>query len=77
MTDYVRSNDGTRIAYETVGTGSPAILVDGAMCHRSMRPLASLLSTNFWCVPMTVEGEAKVATLHLTPSSAKLKIWKP
>lgn len=47
MTIFTKSDDGTRIAYETVGTGPPVILVDGAMCHRSMRPLASLLSTQF------------------------------
>lgn len=43
----VLSKDGTRIAYETMGAGYPVILVDGAMCHRSMRPLASLLSSSF------------------------------
>ncbi len=44
---YVWSKDGTRIAYERIGEGQPLILVDGAMCHRSMRELASLLSNRF------------------------------
>jgi len=43
----VLSKDGTRIAYETIGQGQALILVDGAMCHRSMRQLASLLSNRF------------------------------
>lgn len=43
----VLSNDGTRIAFETTGAGPVVILVDGAMCYRSMRPLASLLSDRF------------------------------
>lgn len=35
----VTSRDGTAIAYETLGSGPPLILVDGAMCHRKMGPL--------------------------------------
>jgi pimeloyl-ACP methyl ester carboxylesterase len=38
MTSYVTSADGTRIAYETLGTGPALILVDGAMCHRGFGP---------------------------------------
>lgn len=46
----VTSKDGTRIAYETMGTGEPLILVDGAMCYRDsgpMRPLAEVLRDHF------------------------------
>lgn len=46
----VTSKDGTRIAYETIGTGEPLILVDGAMCYRDsgpMRPLAEALKDHF------------------------------
>ncbi len=39
----VVSRDGTRIAYETLGSGSPLILVDGAFGSRAFGPL-SLLS---------------------------------
>jgi pimeloyl-ACP methyl ester carboxylesterase len=38
----VLSLDGTRIAYERTGNGSPIILVDGALCSRKMGPMASL-----------------------------------
>lgn len=46
----VQSQDGTSIAYERMGTGSPLILVDGALCYRDfgpMRALAELLQTHF------------------------------
>jgi pimeloyl-ACP methyl ester carboxylesterase len=46
----VRSSDGTAIAFERVGEGSPVILVDGALCHRAMgpsTPLAVLLAQQF------------------------------
>lgn len=38
----VRSSDGTRIAYETVGSGPPLILVDGALCSRALGPMPKL-----------------------------------
>jgi pimeloyl-ACP methyl ester carboxylesterase len=44
------SVDGTSIAYERSGQGAPVIIVDGALCQRSMgpsRPLAELLSKRF------------------------------
>jgi len=46
----VTSRDGTPIAYETMGSGEPLILVDGAMCYRDsgpMRPLAEALEDHF------------------------------
>jgi pimeloyl-ACP methyl ester carboxylesterase len=46
----VVSNDGTRIAFDRVGSGPPLILVDGAMCYRAsgpMPPIAKLLATQF------------------------------
>ena len=42
MTSHVTSADGTRIAYETVGSGPALILVDGAMCYRDFGPARSL-----------------------------------
>jgi pimeloyl-ACP methyl ester carboxylesterase len=42
-----RSADGTMIAYETMGSGPPLILIDGAMCYRAsgpMRPIATQLA---------------------------------
>jgi pimeloyl-ACP methyl ester carboxylesterase len=49
----VTSNDGTAIAYETVGDGLPIILVDGAMCFRDsgpMRPIGRELARGFTAV---------------------------
>ena len=46
----VTTKDGTKIAYETMGSGPPLILVDGAMCYRDfgpMRPLAEALKDRF------------------------------
>jgi|SRR6266850_2797121 len=46
----VISQDGTAIAYDKLGQGSPIILVDGAFCSRSFGPmpkLAPLLAPHF------------------------------
>jgi len=46
----VRSKDGTAIAFDRIGHGSPVILVDGALCYRAMGPstsLARLLAPHF------------------------------
>jgi pimeloyl-ACP methyl ester carboxylesterase len=48
--DKVISADGTKIAFERMGTGPAVILVDGAMCHwRSgpMQPIGALLQDGF------------------------------
>lgn len=50
MTSTFTSADGTRIAYERTGEGSPLIIVDGALCHRAngpARPLAAELAAGF------------------------------
>jgi hypothetical protein len=47
-TRYAVSADGTRIAYEVHGSGPALVLVDGALCQRSMgpaRPLAERLAS--------------------------------
>jgi pimeloyl-ACP methyl ester carboxylesterase len=49
----VTSSDGTTIAYEQLGSGSPLLLVDGALCSRSFGPmpaLAALLKEHFTVV---------------------------
>ncbi|WP_436344380.1 alpha/beta fold hydrolase [Natronorubrum sp. FCH18a] len=47
-TGNVRSNDGTDIAYERSGEGSPLIVVGGALTDRSAgAPLAALLAPQF------------------------------
>ena len=46
----VISKDGTRIAYEQLGSGPPVVLVDGAFCGRTFGPmpaLAKLLAPHF------------------------------
>ncbi len=48
--EKVISKDGTSIAYDKHGTGSPLILVDGALCGRKFGPmpkLAALLAQHF------------------------------
>jgi pimeloyl-ACP methyl ester carboxylesterase len=50
MTSFVTSADGTRIAYETLGTGPALILVDGALNHRHFglnRGLATALADTY------------------------------
>jgi pimeloyl-ACP methyl ester carboxylesterase len=50
MTSFVSSADGTRIAYDRIGSGPDLILVDGAMSHRTNGPngaLAAALADRF------------------------------
>jgi pimeloyl-ACP methyl ester carboxylesterase len=47
---FVTSKDGTRIGYSVVGTGTPIVLVDGALCWRASGPsgpLAAALKDRF------------------------------
>lgn len=47
---HVVSKDGTRIAYERVGSGPPVVLIDGALCSRAFGPMpkiAALLKDHF------------------------------
>jgi pimeloyl-ACP methyl ester carboxylesterase len=49
-TRFATSADGTRIAYESVGTGPALLVVEGALCHRAMggyRTLSPALSEHF------------------------------
>jgi pimeloyl-ACP methyl ester carboxylesterase len=50
LANRVLSKDGTMIAFDRIGHGSPLILVDGALCSRGMgpsTPLAKLLAPHF------------------------------
>jgi pimeloyl-ACP methyl ester carboxylesterase len=48
MTNYVASADGTKIAFDRLGTGSPVILVSGASTTRAIHTqLAQLLAEDF------------------------------
>jgi pimeloyl-ACP methyl ester carboxylesterase len=60
---YVRSKDGTTIAFEHRGTGDALILVDGALCSRTFGPspkLAQLLAPHFtvWSYDRRGRGES-------------------
>jgi pimeloyl-ACP methyl ester carboxylesterase len=47
---HVISKDGTRIAYERMGSGPAVVLIDGAMCSRAFGPMpkiAALLKEHF------------------------------
>jgi len=47
---HVISKDGTRIAYERMGSGPAVVLIDGAMCSRAFGPsrkIAALLKEHF------------------------------
>ena len=41
-TQHAVSTDGTRIAYETHGSGPALVVVDGALCSRAMGPSRGL-----------------------------------
>lgn len=45
-----RSKDGTKIAYDVIGSGPPVVLADGAFCGRTFGPMpdvAKLLASRF------------------------------
>ena len=57
--DTVVSRDGTRIAFERIGTGIPVILVDAALCRRGLGPsgaLAELLAPHFTVITYDRRG---------------------
>jgi pimeloyl-ACP methyl ester carboxylesterase len=39
---HVTSKDGTRVAYERMGSGPAVILIDGAMCSRAFGPMSKI-----------------------------------
>lgn len=55
--DTVVSADGTGIAYERSGSGTPLILIGGALCDRgTTRPLAQALESDFTVVSYDRRG---------------------
>ena len=61
-TRHVTSADGTSIAYEVSGTGPALVLVDGALCQRSMGPsrgLAHQLASSFTTVTYDRRGRGE------------------
>jgi len=60
----VTSRDGTRIAYDSRGTGPALILVDGALCYRGMGPMPSLaerLESHFTVIVYDRRGRGESA----------------
>jgi pimeloyl-ACP methyl ester carboxylesterase len=72
MTEYVTSKDGTRIAYESMGTGPAVVLVEGAMCYRdfgSSRDVAAALSDSYTVVIYDRRGRGESGdTLPYAPA---------
>jgi pimeloyl-ACP methyl ester carboxylesterase len=61
-TQFAASADGTRIAYDATGTGPALVLVDGALCQRSMGPsrgLAEQLSDRFTVIAYDRRGRGE------------------
>jgi pimeloyl-ACP methyl ester carboxylesterase len=60
MTEFASSADGTRIAFERHGTGSPVVLVGGLLSDRSRhRPLAEALAARFTAVTVDRRGRGE------------------
>src|SRR5918996_3561530 len=61
-TSTVRSEDGTSIAYERIGTGPPLVIVDAALGFRGFGPmgeLAGLLAGDFMVVTYDRRGRGE------------------
>jgi len=60
VTEYVSSEDGTRIAFERTGRGPALILVNGALSERSSTPaLAAQLSGKFTVIAFDRRGRGE------------------
>ncbi|MFB4169281.1 alpha/beta fold hydrolase [Virgibacillus sp. JSM 102003] len=73
--EKVKSQDGTNIAYEKIGSGLPLILVDGAMCYSSsgpMGPLASQLSK--WFTVYTYDRRGRGGSSDTQPYAIEREI---
>ena len=61
-TEFAKSADGTRIAFERSGTGPVLVLVDGALCYRDFgpsRPLAKELGDVYTVVSYDRRGRGE------------------
>ncbi len=75
----VTSKDGTKIAYDKEGEGPAVILVDGALCTRSIgsKPkLVNLLAAHFTVYSYDRRGEVTAGIPGPMPSSGRLRILR-
>ena len=73
--DTVISKDGTRIAFERIGAGTPVILIDGALCRRGVGPsveLAKQLAAHFTVI--TYDRRGRGASGDTPPYSIEREI---
>jgi hypothetical protein len=63
MTNFVKSADGTQIAYDRLGSGPLVVLVSGMFSHRpEFQDEAEQLATRFTALNYDRRGEARAAT---------------
>ena len=79
--DTVTSKDGTAIAFDSYGTGTPVILVGGAFQYREFDPrtakLARLISADHTVLHYDRRGRATAATLCRTRLSVRSRTSRP
>ena|SRR5215207_797470 len=60
MTSYVTSADGTKIAFDRLGRGSPVVVIGGLFCYRrAMQGLAEQLAPRFTVVNYDRRGRGE------------------
>jgi pimeloyl-ACP methyl ester carboxylesterase len=60
MTSYVTSADGTRIAFDRLGSGPPVVVVSGLFCHRpTTQALAEQLAERFTVINYDRRGRGE------------------
>lgn len=72
-TNYVRSEDGTEIAYERTGSGLPLIVIGGALCHRGLTaPTAvAFARRGYEVINFDRRGRVRAETARRTRSSER------
>jgi len=69
----VTPKDGTRIAYERLGSGPPVVLIDGALCSREFGPMpqiAALLAPNFTVYLYDRRGRGASGARHVAQAES-------
>ncbi len=72
-TGYVTSADGTRIAFDRIGSGAPLVIVGGILCDRARtRPLADALGRS--CTVFNVDRRGRGDSWDTTPYAVAREI---